>query len=515
MLAIFLNNYFFTFGGMKTAFYSRNTFQSTSMSGEYLLLRSNKKMGPYSLQELIALPLKPYDLIWVEGKSAAWRYAGEIPELAPYAPSTEEQPYDRFYKKGGKQQSEVAESAPLSGQLTGATKSKSVGEDSAKSFGRAADDSIQENGIAARVVNPKTGKRVRVIIPGRAAKTEESKKEMVSNAGFEKETPGEAAQESFDARLQKVIEAKNKYQEEVQQGAVVPKETSRKTKQSSRKAIKKNEAEPVLETKYQGSLDDIKRDYQQWLEKKKSTAVVKRAWIFPVAASLLVIAGIAIGMRLNHMPAPEVEQSMVNAVPQGSDQPDTPDESEGEPTVQPERKAVPTRTVAKREAVPGNRKNVKTSPSSPARKATLSAASKKAGVPEPKKVVEPVVSRQEEYLEKPAPKMASRKETKASRIEDLVSVTGNYEPGPSRKGIGGVKLTAANHSDKQLRMVALDLRYYDSRNNVVQEERLYFKQLPPGGSRQLSAKGNAKAARVGYRVMLVSTEEGALYYASN
>src|SRR6188768_4397860 len=65
----------------------------------YLLLRSNKQSGPYSLQQLVSLGLKPYDLVWLEGRSAAWRYPSEVEGLKPYAPVTEEQPYDRFYKK--------------------------------------------------------------------------------------------------------------------------------------------------------------------------------------------------------------------------------------------------------------------------------------------------------------------------------------------------------------------------------------------------------------------------------
>src|SRR5688572_10299474 len=65
----------------------------------YLLLRSNKQSGPYSLQQLVSFGLKPYDLVWIEGKSAAWRYPSEVDLLKDYAPATEEQPYDRFYKK--------------------------------------------------------------------------------------------------------------------------------------------------------------------------------------------------------------------------------------------------------------------------------------------------------------------------------------------------------------------------------------------------------------------------------
>ena len=65
----------------------------------YLLLRDNKQTGPYSKDEIIAKGFKPYDLIWAEGKSAGWRYPGELPEFAAFAPMVEEQPFDRFFKK--------------------------------------------------------------------------------------------------------------------------------------------------------------------------------------------------------------------------------------------------------------------------------------------------------------------------------------------------------------------------------------------------------------------------------
>jgi len=65
----------------------------------YLLLRNNKESGPYSLDDLMKLGLKAYDLLWVQGKSAAWRYPSEIEELKSFAPVVEEQPFDRFYKK--------------------------------------------------------------------------------------------------------------------------------------------------------------------------------------------------------------------------------------------------------------------------------------------------------------------------------------------------------------------------------------------------------------------------------
>jgi hypothetical protein len=50
----------------------------------YRILRDNKEKGPFSLEELLQLSLQPFDLIWVEGRSAGWRYPSEIETLKPY-----------------------------------------------------------------------------------------------------------------------------------------------------------------------------------------------------------------------------------------------------------------------------------------------------------------------------------------------------------------------------------------------------------------------------------------------
>jgi hypothetical protein len=67
----------------------------------YLLLRNNKESGPYTIEEVKELSLKAYDLLWVVGKSAAWRYPGEIPELKSFAPAVPEHTPDPYIKKQG------------------------------------------------------------------------------------------------------------------------------------------------------------------------------------------------------------------------------------------------------------------------------------------------------------------------------------------------------------------------------------------------------------------------------
>jgi hypothetical protein len=56
----------------------------------YRLLRNNKEQGPFTADELIAKGLKPYDLIWVDGRSAAWSYPGEMAEFKNYVPNPDD-----------------------------------------------------------------------------------------------------------------------------------------------------------------------------------------------------------------------------------------------------------------------------------------------------------------------------------------------------------------------------------------------------------------------------------------
>ncbi|HYM93746.1 MAG TPA: hypothetical protein VET23_06385 [Chitinophagaceae bacterium] len=83
------------------------------MANTYLLLRDNKESGPSSFNDLVKLGLKAYDLVWVQGRSAAWRYPGEVEELKEFSPAVEEQPYDRFFKKSNREEKkEVVTVAP-------------------------------------------------------------------------------------------------------------------------------------------------------------------------------------------------------------------------------------------------------------------------------------------------------------------------------------------------------------------------------------------------------------------
>ncbi len=75
----------------------------------YLLLRNNKESGPFTMDEVKSMSLNSYDLIWVVGKSAAWRYPGEIPELKSFVPSTPD-PKPDYFRKGNNMDSQGSDS---------------------------------------------------------------------------------------------------------------------------------------------------------------------------------------------------------------------------------------------------------------------------------------------------------------------------------------------------------------------------------------------------------------------
>ena len=66
---------------------------------KYLLLRNNKQTGPHSYDELLEMGLKSQDLIWIEGKSASWRYPGEFDEFKTHPSFLKEQTPDHSFQE--------------------------------------------------------------------------------------------------------------------------------------------------------------------------------------------------------------------------------------------------------------------------------------------------------------------------------------------------------------------------------------------------------------------------------
>ena len=192
----------------------------------YRLLRSNKESGPYSAEELVAMGLKPYDLLWADGRSAAWRYPSEIEALRAFAPAVEEQPYDRFYKK-----------SKLTDTVKSNVSEESIVETIAVSIEKKQKPKIKITADWSKVETKKAAIPVHEIIE---KKIITDRKVSWENAWLNWEQEKKTATEVSKIPLGKYV------------------------------AEKKEDA--VLETKFSASLDDIKSQYiENILHSKKKT----------------------------------------------------------------------------------------------------------------------------------------------------------------------------------------------------------------------------------------------------
>lgn len=230
----------------------------------YLLLRNNKESGPHTLQALLTIGLRPYDLVWVEGRSAAWRYPSEVEELKPYAEAVEEQPFDRFYKKNDSSLAGIhTDPHVLTDQNENNEKPKSpVNVNTNPLVSAHVDQHERYMPPPASTVPPATRKSVFVTMPGKAVATS-------------RPVP-------------------------IPQPVTPP------------PVAKEREPEPVeTEIKYSQSLDDIKDMYVQTLQDRKKKLVRRSQWRNYVRTAAVIAGLVGVGILVGFMVRPRPAQSPV------------------------------------------------------------------------------------------------------------------------------------------------------------------------------------------------------------
>jgi hypothetical protein len=294
----------------------------------YRLLRSNKESGPYSLNDLVTMGLKPYDLIWVEGRSAAWRYPSEVAELKDFAPAIEEQPYDRFYKKSSESEN------PAEVQVKEPAVSHHQIRETISPQKNLINEITTKHQVEKPVVEPvessfqfkQEQQPVKKSVPETPspsfspAQPQQNKKVFVSmpeSIGFE---------QHFDQHKEDVYQH-DKYQQYLPKAKTVqvnsiPQQKENPVEERSYSPIDIHESdEAKLETKYTQSLDDIKEMYVNTLVQRKTKNRRKeifRKYVRPALLPLLlVLCGVAIGFVINNRKtSPKAVQSVSTVVPQ-------------------------------------------------------------------------------------------------------------------------------------------------------------------------------------------------------
>lgn len=417
----------------------------------YLLLRDNKESGPFTLGELQNFGLKPYDLIWIQGKSAAWRYPSEIEELKPFAPAIEEQPFDRFFKK----------------------------------------NTAEEKREELPVIEPQYSKYI----------PQESK-----------QAPTYTSKRSVFVTLpgNKQVALKQDPQPIQQKPASEPLSTPTISITENPAAAEIKYSQPLDEIKEMYVKTLLERKDKK-VRKGLMLAIFKKAAVFGGLVVLGVLAGFIIrskhGSNGNSEVVPDLMQvsaSIANkpgnsALPAETSEP-VPDriEESGVKYSEPARKNTASDPVEEEPA-----QYEEEPPKLTIRKETMMIVPKRkesyASQPNPGATIDPLTGERERKLRN-VNEVPERTPTTHS-LKDLVSVTSNDYKRVAFGGIRNLYLTVTNRSKFELDHVVVELQYLKPSEEPLRTENINFESIAPSASSTIRIPDTNRGIKVNYRII--------------
>jgi hypothetical protein len=523
----------------------------------YLLLRNNKESGPYSLEGLIQLGLKPYDLVWVEGRSAAWRYPSEVEDLKFYAPAVEEQPFDRFFKKPSELKAEeekkqqVAEQTFAKNKTTLKDPEVKIVSDVVKEVHKPVEIEINKTVDGEEIKLPR--KQVYVSMPANSGKTVFIKKKEQVEAGN-----SDAAVKSLYANgiNEKYKEEPVKKTEPLIANSYSPSYAELVSDYNKNQpAAKKNDGtshnppaddEYPLEKKFSQSLDDIKDMYVQTLadrkrkhaQRKVIMTVVKR--VVPFAAVLLI--GVFMGVFIMNknsgktgvspnQPANNtgaIDKNAANTTGAVKPTETTGNGQQVSPANQPAQKTTTDQNVAdKNVAVKTDESSAKSAVGQPdARQNNETTNAKKTAkkdnkpnnttdnktaLVQPKSVETDAVTGERSKVVRTADTDNSNTQFSAAKqfsnsLMKQVSIQSNDYKRGTFGGIHDLQLTVNNTSNYLLDNVMVELQYLKPNDQPFKTDNIRFSPVPPNGSLTLAIPPTSRGVKIAYKIIHVESK---------
>lgn len=434
----------------------------------YLLLRSNKQSGPYTFEQLVNLGLKPYDLVWVEGKSAAWRYPSEVDLLKSYAPGTEEQPYDRFYKKA---EEEKPADKPVETVVNRPVKERT--------------EEIPFLPVENKIPTPR---KVFVSMPG--------------NGTFKK--PAQVVTATAPVVEPKPVIKEQKVEQEKTEPKPVPvTEATSKPILAQKKIV--NE-EPVLNEKYSESLDDIKRRYTEtYLNRKKRSGW---SWTSTHTSIAQVFGGaiffcLLVVVVYRNFSGDESSLSRTTVLqPNKKDVNKTPNQAATTSTATlPAENKVSNKLKAKKQ------QEVKTDMNPQDESlATVPVLEKNEETTNAKDY--PILVNSplpEKKVELPAEEVKPK--ARPVNIRKMVNVSANNYRQMAFGGVKNLELTVNNDSKFALERVIVELQYLKPSEQPIKTERVVFNSIGAGDSKTLRIPDYLRGVKVAYRVVDIESSQ--------
>jgi hypothetical protein len=421
---------------------------------KYLLLRDNKQTGPHTYEEMLELGFKKYDLVWVEGKSAAWRYPGELPEFSAYAPLVEEQPFDRFYKKPLAQQRNQEEEKPTPNVQPIASETKQE---------KKTEEFLPQQETVQVPQEEKKIRRVAISMPANRnaqPKKQSSPVSPVTNVQDKPTMPAETTSKPIpipdEAYLPKKAVADNTY---VRAKAVVPDPIPAPA------PLPEEVASPLPQSN--GSV--------RWIQYAGVA----------VALASLVMIGILIGMGLDTETTQPVRQISVES-PRVTE---LKEKLAQQPTVEPESQ---DQTIDIPAPPAGN------SPASGVKVQSTEAVIRE-DLPKPTPSDKPV---SENNTDRSNGKPGVAEPAHSTNFADNVAVTLNDYKVNVFGGIENVKVTVQNNNPVALSEIIVEMRYILS-NRKVNTETIRFENLEPSESLTLDAPNSTRGIKLETRIVEV------------
>ena len=465
----------------------------------YLLLRNNKQSGPYSFDELKSMGLKAYDLVWLEGKSAAWRYPCEIEELKPFAPQVEEQPFDRFYKRSSSANTATtAAGATLSGKPPAADTPVPVSVESSKTPGK------------------------RIIYVTMPAVRNTSGPALQREPARETSQPGRETSQPVREFSQQARETAHVTRENAQP-ILETAQPAREPQQSTYTGAR------VIEDYATQQIGDQVMT-EEFLPRRKRSPRVVRLLAIGISVLALLAAGIIIGLNLNKatlgfpsrvvakLPPANTDQSIVH--PTGQTLPASAATTPAMTTDQ----AKPADSIANpiQNPVVTQPLVVKSTPRTPGGKTQKEKPSHSISQATPPSIKdsaagESLVTRAVHRADVAEPQHDNTeltdKETVKTALASQVSVGANGYSVGTFGGITDLQLTVTNRSVYPLDLVTVEVQYIQANKKVFKTENLYFRSVGAGSALMLEAPKSSRGVRIHYKITTISSKELGLSYS--
>ncbi|AEV98414.1 hypothetical protein A4D02_22320 [Niastella koreensis] len=496
---------------------------------QYLLLRDNKQTGPYTAQELAAKGLKPYDLVWLEGKSAAWRYPGELDELKAFAPGVEEQPYDRFYKKTGEETTRqqavaetntVQESQPVNKQVELTSKHIYV----TMPVGKAQTATTPVAKKEEKAVSQQNDKNVN------SANNTQKKAASTYLISEEDDEMNSALLKGHNSRKLEDDEINNGFISEYEsRKAAWSKNTSGgSTIKEKEKPVEKVAALPQKETwaspkKEPFDLKALLAGSGQYLQNNKNLTRV-------LVAAVLILGGVVIGLVINSGHKQPDTQALESLVKEIRDK-----QNEKASTTAPP----PTTEVAQKTTTPrrssersyyNETDNLNTDPAPPANSTPNNNPANQAGsrhavikkensvvIPPPgqtKSIAVPISNTNSQPVETSPAVMEPREkpidkeviEKARKNIYEQVHVEASAFKVGLLGGISDLDITVQNTSSYALDQVAVEIKYFGPEKKLVKSQTLLFNNVPAGKRRTLEAPSTRRGITIDYTITSINSK---------